>query len=231
MSTEVQPRPDLTSAYRALRERVSALVAEASQEQLQTTAPATPEWRVHDVIAHMVGVPADVLAGRMEGVTTDVWTAAQVDARRDLPTAALIDEWTTNAATFEPMLPDFGVMAGQAILDACTHEHDVRDALGAPGARDSDAVHIGSGWLADRIGDFNAAAGHGPVRIETDLWSETYGDGDPVATLRVSAFELMRGSTGRRSQRQLDTWDWSGMARRELVVMPIFVPRTEDFDG
>lgn len=231
MSSDETSGPDPSSAYRALRERVSALVAEASKEQLQATAPATPEWRVHDVIAHMVGVPADVLAGRMEGVTTDAWTAAQVEARRDRPTGALIDEWTANAATFEPMLPDFGVMAGQAVLDACTHEHDVRDALSRPGARDTDAVHIGSGWLGDRIGEFNAAAGHGPVRIETDLWSETYGDGEPVATLRVSAFELMRGSTGRRSRRQLDTWDWTGVARPELVVMPIFVPCTQDFDG
>ena len=231
MSTDATPAPDTSAAYCGLRERVSAMVATAPIEQLQAIAPATPEWRVHDVIAHMVGVPADVLAGRMEGVTTDAWTAAQVDARRDLPTAALIDEWSANAATFEPMLGDFGVMAGQALLDACTHEHDVRDALGAPGARDTDAVHIGSQWLGDRIGDFNAAAGHGPLRIETDLWSETYGDGEPVATLRVSAFELMRGSTGRRSQRQLDTWDWSGAARPELVVMPIFTARTDDFDG
>ena len=231
MSTDATPAPDTSAAYCGLRERVSAMVATAPIEQLQAIAPATPEWRVHDVIAHMVGVPADVLAGRMEGVTTDAWTAAQVDARRDVPTAALIDEWSANAATFEPMLGDFGVMAGQALLDACTHEHDVRDALGAPGARDTDAVHIGSQWLGDRIGDFNAAAGHGPLRIETDLWSETYGDGEPVATLRVSAFELMRGSTGRRSQRQLDTWDWSGAARPELVVMPIFTARTDDFDG
>ena len=231
MSTDATPAPDTSAAYCGLRERVSAMVATAPIEQLQAIAPATPEWRVHDVIAHMVGVPADVLAGRMEGVTTDAWTAAQVDARRDLPTAALIDEWSANAATFEPMLGDFGVMAGQALLDACTHEHDVRDALGAPGARDTDAVHIGSQWLGDRIGDFNAAAGHGPLRIETDLWSETYGDGEPVATLRVSAFELMRGSTGRRSQRQLDTWDWTGAARPELVVMPIFTARTDDFDG
>ncbi len=223
--------PDPAAAYTALRERVSALVTAAAPETLQQIAPATPEWRVHDVVAHMVGVPADVLAGRMEGVTTDAWTAAQVDPRRDLPTTALVDEWAANAASFEPMLPDFGILGGQAILDACTHEHDIRDALGTPGARDSDAVHIGSAWIGDRIGDFNAAAGHGPLRIETDLWSRTYGDGDPAATLRVSAFELMRGSTGRRSQRQLDAWAWTGAAQPQLVVMPIFTPRTDDFDG
>ena len=229
--TDPTPVPQPSLAYTALRERVCDLIAAATPDQLQTTAPATPEWRVHDIVAHMVGVTSDVLAGRMDGVTTDAWTEAQVGVRRDLPTTALIDEWTANAATFEPMLPEFGVLAGQAVLDACTHEHDIRDALGVPGAHDTDSVHIGSAWLGDRIGDFNTAAGHGPLRIETDLWARTYGDGDPVATLRVSAFELMRGSTGRRSQRQLDAWDWSGAARPELVVMPIFVPRAEDFEG
>ena len=33
-------------------------------------APATPEWRVHDVLAHLVGVPADILAGRLDGVAS-----------------------------------------------------------------------------------------------------------------------------------------------------------------
>lgn len=64
MSADATPNPDTAAAYRALRERVSAMVAGAPNEQLQAIAPATPEWRVHDVIAHMVGVPADVLAGR-----------------------------------------------------------------------------------------------------------------------------------------------------------------------
>lgn len=223
--------PDLTIAYRDLRARVTDLIRAASPEQLEAIAPATPEWRVHDVLAHMVGVTADVLAGRLDGVATDAWTQAQVDARRTTPVDVMLDEWAENAVTVEPMIPDFGVMAGQAVLDACTHEHDIRDALDRPGARDSTAIHIGSAWLGDRIGEFNAPTDRGAIRIETDLWSRTYGDGEPTSTLRVSAFELMRGSTGRRSQAQLDTWEWSGPARGELVVMPIFVPRSADYDG
>lgn len=231
MTTDPSTLPDHTAAYCALRERVGELVRDAGDDELHAIAPATPEWRVHDVVAHMVGVTSDVLAGRMEGITTDGWTAAQVDPRRDLPTEVLIAEWATNAATFEPMIPDFGPIAGQAVLDASTHEHDIRHALDRPGARDSDAVHIGSAWLGDRIGEFHSQAGHGALRIETDLWTQTYGEGDPATTLRVSAFELMRGSTGRRSGAQIDAWEWSGTPRPELIVMPIFVPRAEPFDG
>ncbi len=231
MTANPSTLPDPTAAYGALRERVSELIHTTEEDQLQAIAPATPEWRVHDVVSHIVGVTSDVLAGRMDGVTTDAWTSAQVDPRRDLPTETVIDEWNANAATFEPMIPDFGPVAGQAVLDASTHEHDIRHALDRAGARDSDAVHIGSAWIGDRIGEFHAGAGHGALRIETDLWAQTYGDGDPASTLRVSAFELMRGSTGRRSRAQIDAWEWTGTPRPELVVMPIFVPRAEFFDG
>ena len=131
------------------------------------------------------------------------------------------------------MIPDFGVMAGQAILDVVTHEHDVRHALGAPGARDSDAVLIGSA-LEPRSGSPHAAAHDGPgtLRVETDLWSHTYGDGEPTLTLgvvRVRAASAPRpaGAAPRRSRRT------TGRARRrpELVVLAIFTPRAEDFDG
>jgi uncharacterized protein (TIGR03083 family) len=231
MSPTTPTLPDLSDAYRGVRERVDALVRAATPEQCATVAPATPEWRVHDVLAHLVGVPADVLAGRLEGVASDAWTDAQVAPRRDLPTVALLDEWNEISPQVEPMIPDFGPVAGQMVGDAVTHEHDIRDALGAPGARDSTAVHIGSHWMANHMGNFHRNAGHGTLRIETDLWGETFGDDPPSTTLRTSAFELLRASTGRRSAAQIAAYDWDGTVRVAIVVMPIFVPRAEDFDG
>jgi hypothetical protein len=183
------------------------------------------------VLAHLVGVPADILAGRLEGVASDAWTDAQVRSRRDLSTLAVIEEWDTIGPQVEPMIPGFGAVAGQMVGDAVTHEHDIRDALGRPGARDSTAVHIGSHWMANHMGNFHRDAGHGTLRVETDLWSETFGDGTPATTLRANAFELLRAATGRRSTRQITAYDWDGPVHPEVVVMPIFVPRTEDFDG
>ena len=81
------------------------------------------------------------------------------------------------------------------------------------------------------MGAFHRNAGHGTLRIETDLWAETFGDGDPDATLRVPAFDLLRAATGRRSTAQILAFGWDGPPRPELVVMPIFVPRAEDYDG
>ena len=132
--------PDYGPAYAGVRERTGALVRAASPEQLAAVAPATPEWTVKDILGHMVGVPTDVLAGRMDGVATDAWTEAQVERYRDVDVETVLAEWDEASATVEPMIADFGVMAGQAVLDVVTHEHDVRHALDAAGARDSDAV-------------------------------------------------------------------------------------------
>ncbi len=229
--TATDTLPDLPDAYRELRGRVTVLVRAATPEQLERIAPATPEWRVHDVLAHLVGVPADILAGRLDGVASDEWTDAQVEPRRDLPTLALIEEWEQTSPQVEPLIPDFGPVAGQMVADAVTHEHDIRDALDAPGARDSAAVHIGSHWMANHMGTFHRNAGHGTLRIETDLWSETFGDDPPSATLRTSAFEVLRAATGRRSAARIAAYEWDGPARPEIVVMPIFVPRMDDFAG
>src|SRR5260370_964850 len=45
---------------------------------------------VHDVVAHLAGTVTDVLGGRLDGVGSDPWTAAQVGTRRDMPIAALV---------------------------------------------------------------------------------------------------------------------------------------------
>jgi uncharacterized protein (TIGR03083 family) len=231
MTSTSDPSPDLSEAYRDLRVRVDALVRAATPQQCTAVAPATPDWRVHDVLAHLVGVPADILAGRLDGVASDEWTEAQVAPRRALPTVALLEEWSRTGPQVEPMIPGFGAVAGQMVGDAVTHEHDIRDALDTPGARASTAVHIGSHWMANHMGTFHRKRGHGTLRIETDLWSETFGDDAPAATLRTSAFEILRAATGRRSTAQIAAYGWDGPAHPEIVVMPIFVPRAEDFDG
>ncbi len=223
--------PDISTAYAGVRTRVTALIESATPDALDAVAPATPAWRVRDVLAHLVGVPADVLAGNLDGAASDAWTEAQVVARRETPVAEILAEWATVGPVVEPMAPDFGVMAGQAILDANTHEHDIRDALGAPGARDSDAVHIGSAWAAQWMGKAMADAEAGPLRIETDLWQHTYGEGAPATTLRVPAFELLRAATGRRSAEQIEAFGWDGPTRVDVVVLRIFTPRTTDFSG
>lgn len=134
---------ELGDTYKAARERITELVRGRSEEELRRTVPACPEWTVHNTVSHVTGVAADILAGNIEGVATDPWTQAQVDARRGVPTEAVLDEWAEKGPQVDPIVPFFpGRVGSQLILDTTTHEHDVRHALGAPGAKDSDGVTV-----------------------------------------------------------------------------------------
>jgi uncharacterized protein (TIGR03083 family) len=213
--------------YVELRDRVTDLVGSASPEQLSMRAPAAPEWTVHDVLAHIVGVTTDVLNGNLDGVASDAWTQAQVDARRDATAADLLGEWHANAPRIDPIIPSFGGVAGQFIFDATTHEHDIRGALGAPGRRDSDAVVVSFEWMGQFVAAARNDRGAGALRLDTDAGSTQYGDGDPTATVATSRFEVVRAATGRRSSAQIDAWDWQGDAHPDLMVLAIFEPRPD----
>jgi len=223
----VTDEPDYAAAYRALRGRVGDLVRSASDEELSAPAPATPTWCARDLLAHLTGVTSDIITGTMDGITTDPWTAAQVEARRDLPVETVLAEWDANSEQVEPLIPSFGVLAGQFVADAVTHEHDIRGALDQPGARDSEAIAITFDWFALRIGEMREQAEAGALQIETEDGTRVVGPGAPTATCRTTRFELVRASTGRRSAEQIAAWEWDGEPRPDLIVMPIFVPRPD----
>jgi uncharacterized protein (TIGR03083 family) len=218
---------DYAGAYQGIRTRVADLVTNATDAQLESRAPATPEWRVRDILCHLVGVTADILAGNLDGVTTDAWTAAQVDARRDRTIDEILSEWTVAGAKVEPTIASWGVVSGQFIGDATTHEQDIRGALDQPGARDSDAMVVTYEWMGYRIGEMRAAGGVGAFTVESEAGVHTFGEGEPSARCRTSRFELVRAATGRRSVAQIEAWDWDGDVRADLLVLPIFAPRAE----
>ena len=194
---------EVGQAYAGCRARVTALVESLDERQAAVTVPACPEWSVHDVVAHLAGVVDDALAGRLDGVATEPWTHAQVDARRDIPVAAIAAEWNAQAPAFEDLLDVIGDPGRQAVADAVTHEHDIRHALGRPGDRDSDAVRVGLSFVLPLV--VGAMANKGVrLRVETpDLEVLGGGDGDPDTVLRGDRFDLLRAMTGRRSVEQL----------------------------
>src|SRR4051794_16264226 len=134
---------ELGAAYAGCRARIDELARALDDERAAQPVPACPKWSVHDLVAHLSGTVDDALNGRMDGMPEDPWTAAQVDARHDVPVAEMLAAWNTDAPSFEELLDGIGRLGRQAVADVVTHEHDLRGALGVPGARDSDAVEIG----------------------------------------------------------------------------------------
>jgi len=218
---------DYAAAYHGVRERVTDLIGSHGSD-VDTIAPATPQWRVRDVVSHLAGICDDILNGNLDGVGTDRWTAAQVDKRRDWTVDRILTEWDEQGSTVEQMMSSFpGVTVGQMVYDAATHEHDIRSALDEAGARDSEAVAIGYDWGTDRFGE--AVGDMTTFTFVTELGAKTVGSGEPASTLHASRFEVIRAFTGRRSMAQMRSYRWEGTPQAErLVLADLFHPPGED---
>ena len=204
--------PGAGAAYAGVRQRINELVVDVS-DRYGDTVPACPQWRVCDLVAHVAGVADDVLGGRLDGAGTDSWTAAQVDARRSRSLGEVLAEWNEQAPQLEAIVDSFGPAGHQLVMDTVTHEHDIRGALGAPGARDSDAVHTGLDWLVQAFQGAAAANGQPGVRVVASDsgrdWSPA-GDGGVAATVTGPSFELLRSLSGRRTEAEIRSLSWDG---------------------
>lgn len=199
---------EVAEAYAGCRQRINEIVRSLGDD-VATPVPTCPEWSVKDVVAHVTGVVDDALAGRLDGVASDRWTAAQVDARRDRSASEILDEWNENAPAFEELLDVIGDPGRQAVFDLVTHEHDIRVATGVAGGRDSDALTI----ALDFAGRHFVAAAKDTgvdVAIRGDR-GQTFGDLDGAsAVVTGTTFDLVRALSGRRSLDQLREMNWTG---------------------
>ena len=203
---------EIGSIYAEGRARLTDLVASAEPDQHTLRVPGCPEWVVRDVIAHVTGVCADVLSGNVAGVATEAWTAAQVAERKDRTVAEILAEWSEIAPQVETMAAHFpGRMGEQWVLDLTTHEHDVRGALGRPGARDAAGVAIGVDFATTMgLAASTAERGLPALRVKAGDHEWVVGDGEPAAELEGSPFDLFRAMTGRRSAAQIRRLNWTG---------------------
>lgn len=104
-------------------------------------------WRVRDVVAHLVGICADVLNQNMDGIGTAAYNAKHVDDRKDRTPEELLAEWGEAGpaveAIYAAMPPELwevdigGVIGtiGNGVLrqleDLWVHAQDIRVPLGA----------------------------------------------------------------------------------------------------
>jgi uncharacterized protein (TIGR03083 family) len=195
---------ETSEAYEAVRGRMLALATGADPT---TPVPACPEWTVRELLAHVTGVAADVLAGNLAEAGTQPWVDAQLAARADATIDDLADEWRTSGPQVDEICAALGDAIAQLIFDSVTHEQDLRGALAAPGGRDG-ALDIALGWATTAWAEQEGAAGG--LRLRADAVEVTLGDGDVVATLSAEPFEALRALTGRRSLDQVRALQWDG---------------------
>lgn len=198
---------DPVTEWSAAHARVSALVATLDGHRLATRVPACPDWTVHDLLAHMVGLGVDVLAGHEPDDHHVAWTQAHVDARTDRDAAALLEEWADVAARLPAWMREHG---SRPLNDVVIHEQDLRGAVGVIGGRDSDGLRIVRDRMARR---FASALGDlPPIALVSGAWTWcSQGEArDAVVVVEADGFDLARALTSRRTADQLRSWTRRG---------------------
>jgi len=212
--------------YRNSRLRVSELARSLTDEQLAGRVAGTPRWTGRQVVAHLAGVAADILAGNLDGAPQEHWTAAQVTAREGRTLAQLLAEWDEAGPAVEAGLADRSVRP-VTVFDVVTHECDLRETFGLarPPAED---VHAVAGAVAK--GRMRGFGGPGTLLIRAGGQEWTGGDGPPRTELAVEPYELLRGLISRRSRRQMRAWPWDGEGDVEGLIetLPVFGARDDD---
>ena len=202
---------DYTKAYSESRERFCNLVSQAGDDGLALQVPACPDWTVKEVLAHVIGVAADSVAGNVADMGGDEWTETQVSARRDQALEDLITEWKEHSLLIESTLDTIHpALAGGLIGDLITHEQDVRGALDKPGARETTTLELPTYTYIRYFGTRVKKAGLDAVAVDADGLSWVAGAGEPGVSVSGELFHILRSLTGRRTRDEVRRLDWKG---------------------
>ncbi len=226
-------RLDVGVAYRDARTRIVECVAGLTPTQWEQRVPHCPAWTVRETLAHLAGVADDGINGNMEGVASDPWTAAQVAKRADLSGPDIVAEWQFSGPFVDGRATELGLSLAQLIFDTVTHEHDMRFALNAPGARESDGMLVALAFVSRVLPTSAANAGIGLQVLIPDPSSTGVVHALPSVasakslrplTLRTTLFDFVRMSGSRRSEEQVRAMNWSDDPTPILSLLPFALP-------
>jgi uncharacterized protein (TIGR03083 family) len=208
--------------YLDAKDRIAALVTGLDDTGLNTGVAACPDWSVRDVVAHLTAVAEDWGQGLLTGPPSDDQTAARIACFGGMNIDEILADWTVAAMRLDRMAETDGIEP--PVGDVACHEHDVRGALGRPGARDSGAVR----YTADRL----LANLRTPVPLRISVEDAEYRSGPDhrgaEIELHTTRFEALRWRTGRRSREQMRAMDWSSDPAPVLDHLYMFGPTATD---
>jgi uncharacterized protein (TIGR03083 family) len=210
----------LFSAYARTRDRIIDLLETTSEDERTRVVPACPDWTVHDLLAHVVSIPAALSSGRRPTGPIGDWLNELVAERSEQPDRALQDEWRALDRELEALLSG---PSGLLFGDLAIHEHDFRGALDRP---DHGALEI-EDLLPRTIGAFKGPlkeAGLAPIEVRAGdrVWRSH--EGEAGWTLVVDPWTAVRALNSRRTADELCALPSRGDASGYLPILDAHLP-------
>lgn len=212
---------DLSDAYHATRERIGALVGDLDETSLGTRVPACPAWDVHDLLAHVSGIPEALAAGDLPGDDVQAWLDGLVEQRAGVPVQELLDRWAACAPATSALI-DGGV--DLLLIDVVCHEHDLRGAIDRPGERGSPEVRAIIQSQLEALVPGMKARGLGALVVDADgvQWASHLAK--PGCTLRVDPWEASRVLESRRTAEEIRALPHTGDVEPYIEIIAEHLP-------
>lgn len=204
---------DFSGRYEAAHGRWVSLLGDLEDDRV---VAATPAWTVHDLLSHVVGLAADMVAGDLADWASEEWTARQVAERAGRSRDEVLAEWADVTSRLCAMFDDLEgsgldpLFARMAVVDLTVHEDDLRETIGSP--REIDALDwaIVGVHRREMLDGLITGAGLAPLRVRThegDDW--TLGGDEADGEVLLSRQDLWRSLTGRRTRAVVRSYGWS----------------------
>jgi uncharacterized protein (TIGR03083 family) len=197
-------------SYAHVRRNVIELLA-APRAVADPVVPSCPEWTLRGLVTHLVGVAAATV-GRLSGVLS-----AQPTSSADMELPELLATWDRLGDEADLLIAERGGRTGSIlVMDAFTHELDIRYAIGADLPREhpafAGAFEVLANGFAAAVDDHGLPA----LCLSTGSTQWLVGDGQPAATVIANRYDLYRSLAGRRSHAQITALDWDRDSHRWL---------------
>jgi hypothetical protein len=190
---------DLPAIWRATCDRITGLGHGAPDGAAGTAVTTVPGTTVIDVMAHLIDVVT-------RGTDRYAVPTVRTDVRATL--AELMAMWEKTTVDLDGPAGADRDLASSLITVAAMGEHDLRTALGVPGARDDVAVKVALDDLSGRLSDRVCAAGLPALRVTVEQWGTIAGAGHAISCVVADRFEFVRAMSGRRSAAEIRRWNW-----------------------
>lgn len=188
-------------AYRHTRRNLLSILTDRT-ECADVPVPACPGWTVSDTVAHLVANCRQAernLLGRPD------------HGRTPAGLAGMLSEWERSAAGVERGIRRArSRLAGSVlVMDAFTHEFDIRTALGVSLPVWHAATRSAFQMAVDGFGTAVSCLGRPPLRLETEDGAWNVGSGAPSAVVFGTTHDLYRSLVGRRTAEQIGQLSWT----------------------